>query len=142
MLQITTELSTPAPATFQPAPVRTITGQSIAKTQWSPRARAYLAAGWKVGTVKVEPSIKLAAEVFHVSEQLVRQAVAVVSEDAWLEREDAQVLATPDVLNGTPVMPPNPVESLWWTGLSQAEQDDFVRAHFDSVWSSVDRITR
>jgi hypothetical protein len=53
-----------------------------------------------------------------------------------------QALNSDGVLNGTPVMPPNPVESIWWTGLSESERDDFVRAHFDSIWASVERLTR
>jgi hypothetical protein len=137
-----TDLFTVPPAAFQsPAFVRTISGQSIAKSEWGPRKRARLAAQWRDGTLTVKPTVKLAAEVFGVSEQLVRQATDELSYSAWLEREDAQVLATPDPQNGIPATPPNPIESAWWTGLSEPERDDFVRAHFDSVWASVERLT-
>jgi hypothetical protein len=101
------QLSTMAPAPFQPpassVSVRTISGQSIArKKRWDPRERARLAAQWVAGTLNVEPSVKLAAEVFHVSEQLVRQAIAEVQ----------RAVDNGAVLNGTPVIPPNPIESL------------------------------
>jgi hypothetical protein len=118
-------LNTPAPAPFQPVPVRTITGQSIAKADRGPRARAYLAAGWRLGTVKVEPSIKLAAEVFGCSEQLVRKAVADQQEDAL---DDAVTTAL------------DPVDS-WWSGLSSADRDSFVRAHLLSIWDAIERVT-
>jgi hypothetical protein len=124
MLQLRT-LSTPAPAAFQAAPVRTITGQSIAKSEWGPRKRAYHAAQWKLGTVKVEPTIKLAAAVFDVSEQLVRQAVADLQEDAFL--------------NGAVTTPPDP--DSWWDELSESDRDNFVRAHLLSIWDSIERVT-
>jgi hypothetical protein len=125
-----------SPVAFQsPASVvRILTGQTIAKTpRRTPHERARLAAEWKVGTLKIEPTVKLAAEVFRVSEQLVRQAIAKVQHCA---------VQNGAVLNGTPVMPVNPVESCWWVGLSEPERDDFVQAHFDSVWASVERLTR
>jgi hypothetical protein len=122
-----TDLFTVSPAAFQsPASVvRTITGQSIAKSEWGPRKRAHHAAQWKLGTVKVEPSIKLAAEVFRCSEQLVRKAVAYQQEDAWLDDE----MTTP--------LDPNS----WWTGLNSADRDNFVRAHLLSIWDAIERVT-
>ena len=128
------DLFTVPPAAFQsPASVvRTISGQSIAKTPWwrgDARKRARLAAEWRTGTLTVKPTVKLASEVFRVSEQLVRQATAKLQNGAA-------------ALNGTPVLPVNPVESIWWTGLTEPERDEFVRAHFDSIWASVERLTR
>jgi hypothetical protein len=124
MLQTT--LSTPAPATFQPVLVRTITGRSIAKAGWGPRARARLAGEWKFGTVKVEPSIKLAAEVFGCSEQLVRQAVAELQHGAFRD--------------GIEAAPLNLIESCW-AGLNESARDEFVRRHLRSVWDAIDRVT-
>jgi hypothetical protein len=110
-------------------PVRTITGQSIAKTDWGPRARANLAARWKLGTVKVVPSIKLAAEVFGCSEQLVRQAVAELQRSA--------------LRNGAVVTPLDPDSwwADWWDELSESDHDNFVRAHLLSIWDSIERVT-
>jgi hypothetical protein len=122
MLQ-TTALSTPAPAAFQPAPVRTISGQSIAKSEWGKHNRAYLAARWKLGTVRVEPTIKLAAEVFGVSEQLVTRAVA---------RQRGG--------NGAVATPPGSIDS-WWAALSESDRDDFVRKHLLALWDSIERVT-
>jgi hypothetical protein len=133
------------PAAFQsPASsVRVVGGQSIAKAQWDSHERARLAAQWKAGMLSVKPTTKLAALVFGVCTQLVRQAAEELSDSAWLE-----TLATPDaqnggaVLNGTPVIPPNPIESAWWVGLSESARDDFVSAHADSIWASFERLTR
>jgi hypothetical protein len=124
-----------SPTAFQsPASVvRVLTGQTIAKTpRRTPHERARLAAEWKVGTLKIEPTVKLASEVFGVSEQLVRQAIAEVQHCA---------VQNGAVLNGTPVMPPNPIESAWWIGLSESERDAFVAAHLDSIWRSFERLT-
>jgi len=121
------DIFTVSPAAFQ-SPASSVDGRSITNAQWGPRKRAYLAAQWKAGTLNVKPTVKLAAQVFGVCEALVRQATVEVQRKA-------------EALNGVPVMPPNPIESLWWTELSQAEQDDFVRTHFDSVWASVERLT-
>ena len=129
MLEITTtgRLSTPAPAVFQPAPVRTITGQSIAKSDWGPRNRAHLAAQWKLGTVIVEPTIKLAAAVFGVSEQLVTRAVA----------QQGDVLRK----NGVAATPLCSIDS-WWAGMSESDRDDFVRKHLLPLWDSIERVTQ
>jgi hypothetical protein len=120
------------PAAFQPAsPVPTVSGQSIAKAHWGPRKRAYFAAQWKAGMLNVEPTTALAALVFGVCVQLVRQAT-----------NELQLLYSAAAQNGVPATPPNPIESDWWVGLSEPARDDFVRAHFNSVWASVERLTR
>jgi hypothetical protein len=55
----------------------TLSGQTIAKTStWSPRQRARFAARWKLGQVKVDPTITAAAAMFGVSVPLVMQAIA------------------------------------------------------------------
>jgi len=125
-----TDLFTVSSAVFQSptSSVPIVGGHSIAKAQWGPHKRARLAAQWKTGTINVKPTVKLASEVFRVSEQLIRQAIAEVPRCA--------------VPNGTPVMPVNQVESIWWTGLTEPQHDEFVRAHFDSIWASVERLTR
>jgi hypothetical protein len=80
---------------FYSTPER-ITGQAIAKCHWSARKRARLAAKWLAGLVVIEPTTKLAAKVFDVSPQLIKQELA------WIDAlpQDA---ATNSLPNGTTV---------------------------------------
>ena len=67
------------PVTYPMPPTAsiTITGQAIAKTKrWNPRMRARLAAKWRLKIAQVEPTTKLAAEVFGVSVPLVMEETA------------------------------------------------------------------
>jgi hypothetical protein len=66
-----------------------VTGQAIAKSHWSPRRRAFLAAKWHSGQVTIEPTVKLAAEVFGVSVLLVNAAIADAEYKRWLSEQDS-----------------------------------------------------
>jgi hypothetical protein len=52
-----------------------VTGQAIAKSHWTPRERAHLAAGWKSGILNIAPTTKMAATTFGVSVPLVDAAI-------------------------------------------------------------------
>jgi hypothetical protein len=113
------------------APVRIIFEQSIAKTEWwGPRARARLAARWKLGTVKVEPSVKLAATVFDVSVQLVRQEIAVLE----IDRLDDD--ATEPAFDPLDIYLDN-----CWMGLNEAERIAFVQKHIHALWGVIEKVT-
>jgi hypothetical protein len=62
-----------------------VTGQTIAKSAWGPRYRARLAAEWKLGLVKVDPTTQLAARVFGVSVPLVMDAIKDLEAAATLK---------------------------------------------------------
>jgi hypothetical protein len=64
----------------------TITGQTISKTStWSPRYRARLAAEWRLGALRIDPTTKLAAAVFGVSVPLVTDAIKELEAAAKLK---------------------------------------------------------
>jgi hypothetical protein len=67
------DVSKPTIARTTEQPV--ITGQSIAKSAWGPRLRARRAAEWRLGLITVDPTIRLAADVFGVSVPLVVDAI-------------------------------------------------------------------
>jgi hypothetical protein len=109
--------------TYPMAPPASITirGQAIAKTKrWDPRMRARLAAKWKLGLAQIEPTTKLAAEVFGVSVPLVME------ETASLEAR----LAKRAKVNGG------------GNGMSADQLDSFVRANLLAIWNSFERVTR
>jgi hypothetical protein len=110
--------------THYPAPVApsisTVSGQTIAKSDWGPRQRADLAARWKLGMTQVDPTTKLAATVFGVSVPLVNEAI----ED--LEARGVKAIS--------------PIDSIW-ASMSDGERDAFVRHHLLQVWDVVDRLT-
>ena len=101
---------------------RIISGQAIARSKWEPRERAWYAAKWKLGKVRVDPTLKLAADVFGVSLPYVVEAV--------------------DALKAQPgnVAPTMPINSIW-ANSSAAERDAFVRSHLIEVWDTVEYVT-
>lgn len=112
MLDKTTTYSMPPPASIE-----TISGQTIAKTKrWDPRTRAHLAARWKLGLLHVDPTTKLAAEIFGVSLSLVMQEIE------HLETH-------PPKSNGKTASPNDAL-------------DAFVRNNLLAVWDAVERVTR
>jgi hypothetical protein len=96
-----------------------VTGQSIAKSDWAPRHRAHLAAKWRTGRIKVDPTVKLAASVFGVSVPLVMAAIADLESAATLE-------AAASVTNGSRV--------------SDSTLEWMVRdAGTERVWAAIER---
>jgi hypothetical protein len=110
--------------THYPAPavpsISTISGQTIAKSDWEPRVRADLAARWKLGLIEVEPTTKLAATVFGVSVPLVNEAIE--------DLEAHGVTAIPSI-------------DSTWASMSDGERDAFVDRHMLSIWDSIERVT-
>ena len=121
MLQLTPTPTTATARLKVPRPHMTIGGQSLAKTpNRGPRARAYQAARWVVGSLTIaKPTVALAALVFGVCEALVREEI----------RE----------LEATTYAPP-PIDSVW-ANMSAAERDAFVDARLNDLWVRFDRIT-
>ena len=102
-----------------------ISGQAIAKSKWYPRERARFAARWKLGAVQVDPTIKLAADVFNVSVPYVVEAIGDLK------------ASTPD---GTVDHPTTLLDSIW-DDLCGFERDAFVSRHLIEVWDAVERTT-
>jgi hypothetical protein len=100
-----------------------LTGQSLAKKRRGPRARARLAAKWVLGWLTLEPTIRLAARMFGVSEPLVRAAVAEFVANAGPDPAPAADLAR------------------IWTLATAEERATFVRANLLQVWDTLEAVT-
>jgi hypothetical protein len=105
-----------------------LTGQTIAKSNWSPRERAYQAARWKLGLLDIEPITRMAASVFRVSTPLIDDAV---------KRLEPAITARKANGNGIPR-----TIDVMWNALPEDEQTAFVRAHLAQLWDRIDLITR
>jgi hypothetical protein len=109
-----------------------VTGQAIAKSHWAPWRRARLAAGWKLDLVRVEPTTKLASQVFNVSVPLVNAAIKELEPAVTNGRSKA---------NGTPATTVELLEHHWQQS-SDAERYAFVRGRLAELWDRIDRLTR
>jgi hypothetical protein len=97
----------------------TVTGWSIAKAERTPCERAELAARWLLGSLTIEPTVTLAAQVFGVSLPLVRHKVRFFK---------ANTVAAAPIDHVYAVM-------------TEAERDAFVGAHITDIWTRIDRLT-
>jgi hypothetical protein len=97
-----------------------ISGQSLAKTDRTPRESAHLAAGWICGSVTIAPpTVALAAKVFGVSTSLVREAVTEF---------EASTTAQPAI-------------DMLLARMSNGELDLFVKRNLIKLWDAIDRTT-
>jgi hypothetical protein len=98
-----------------------ISGQRIAKNHLDPRVRAELAASWVLGSLTVDrPTYRQASDAFGVCEALIREA---------LRR-----------LEATTTPPTSSIDAVWDT-LSAYGRDEFIRARFDEIWATLERVT-
>jgi hypothetical protein len=98
------------------ASIEVVTGQTIAKRQWHPRTRAHYAAKWRLGLIRVAPTVKLAAEVFGVSVSLTMKEVEYLQ-------------AHPPKSNGNGI------------SIDRVKLDAFVRENLLEVWAAIERVT-
>jgi hypothetical protein len=101
----------------------TVGGQYIAKAtvNYPPWQRARDAARWLRGQLRIEPTVKLAARTFGVSEPLVREARELLEQEERSKRRN----------NGRTLF------------LSDSAVDNIVReVGIERIWASVDRLTQ
>jgi hypothetical protein len=110
-------------------PVRVLSGNSISKTtSWTARQRAALAARWTLGLIEVKPTIKAAAETFHVSVPYVMEAIADLKADGehLTKRNGNGVQLSLDDI---------------WTHMDADEQAMFAHRNLSTVWAAVENVT-
>jgi hypothetical protein len=132
MLDRTNYTTTPART-----PVRVLSGHSIAKTKkWGARKRAFLAAQRQLGVIEVTPTIKAAAETFHVSVPHVMEALADLKADGeHLTKHNGNGNGNG---HGLPFI--SDINDIW-SHLTDDERETFVRDHLHSVWAAVENVT-
>jgi hypothetical protein len=104
-----------------------VTGQAIAKSHWAPWRRARPAAGWKLDLLRVEPTTKLASQVFNVSVPLLNAAIKALEPAVTNGHSKA---------NGTPA-----IDSIW-AGMSDDERNRFVLGRLAELYDRFDHLTR
>jgi hypothetical protein len=133
--------SAPASPATPATPVPSIKGQTISKTTkaWSKADRARLAAEWVTGRRTVQPTVRLAATVFTISEPLIREEVKEMAYQRWLDLK-AACPTTGTNGNGTE---PNGTGSLAEPPINaDAEVDRVIRKYgADVIMRGLDRYT-
>ena len=109
--------------TFAP-PARSISGQTVAKTSWTPQERAERATDWMQNRIHLARPTKLqAATVFGASTSLITAKIRK------RKNRGCSALAAPAALDAL------------WTALDPAERADFITRNQAVIWKIIDRLT-
>jgi hypothetical protein len=84
--------------------------------------------------IKVEPTIKQAAETFRVSVSYVIEAIADL-------KADAKYVANGRLINGNGTAAPISGIDAAWLDMDEGEREAFVLRHLTTVWDAVETAT-
>jgi hypothetical protein len=122
-------------APLKMAPVRTLSGNSISKAKsWTARQRARFAAEWLAGVVQVEPTLKMAAEIFGASIPYVNEALADL-------KAYAEYVGNGCLINGNGTATPVSAIDAAWLSMDTDEREAFARRHLISLWDAIEVVT-
>jgi hypothetical protein len=135
-----------------PTPPCVVGGKTIAQTtKWDARGRARGAAMWLLGVISVEPTAKMAAQVFGVSMPLVKEAVVALEAELKVKSNghgrgngsNGNGAVTYHYENGNSGAEAErqlDLDDLWST-TDPADRELFVRRNLTTVWGVIESVT-